>query len=82
MDHSSKNGDEKSETGYGPTGAAISLLAIPIFYVALLGPVAIIHRSAPKPLQTMFETVYAPLLWLDQILPGQPFSEYVELWDK
>ncbi len=63
-------------------GISIALLAIPILYVVLLGPVVRVYDSCPEPVQTGLEYIYSPLEWLDERIPGNPFSKYVEMWEQ
>ncbi len=57
------------------------LLAIPILYVLLLGPAALLHHVLPPAGRDCIEMVYYPLEWLDQKIPGQPFEKYVQWWN-
>lgn len=65
-----------------PTGFLIFLvLAIPILYVFLLGPAVLLYHALPPGAgQEFIETVYSPLEWLDQKIPGQPLEKYVQWW--
>lgn len=67
---------ELEKNGSGPLWA----LAIPLLYLFLLGPAARYYDAFPLPVQQVLETIYFPLQWLDERLPGNPFSFYVDLW--
>lgn len=58
----------------------IALVAVPVLYVVLLGPAARVHDSCPRAIQMGLEYAYAPLEWLDGMLPARPLSRYVDLW--
>ncbi len=77
MDDDHKDGNERN---LGDGCLPIALLAVPLLYVFLLGPAALMYESCPEPMQKGLEIIYSPLEWLDGVIPGRPFSKYIDMW--
>lgn len=72
----SEGGDARGKSGHG----VMMIAAVPVLYVVLLGPAAMVHRICTKPMQHAIEAVYAPLEWADEHIPGRPLKRYVRIW--
>jgi hypothetical protein len=59
---------------------SIAVLSVPLLYLLLLGPAVRFYHSSPPGVQKALEAAYAPLEWLDEKVPGSPFSKYAEWW--
>lgn len=69
----------RKESGKGAP-LVVGIGVIVLIYFGLLGPCIRFYDVCPGTVQIMIEVVYAPLIWLDPYLPGNPISNYVELW--
>ncbi|MDF3129318.1 hypothetical protein P0Y35_08935 [Kiritimatiellaeota bacterium B1221] len=68
-----------SQKGNG-AGLAGFMAGTVVMYFALLGPCIRIFDHCPYGVQIVIETVYAPLEWLDGVIPGSPLSKYAAWW--
>jgi len=74
---------KEDKTSAGQSGnnlSAMLLIGVPILYLALLGPAALLYENSPDTVQNVIELIYAPLEWVDERIPGQPLSQYVKMW--
>jgi hypothetical protein len=75
------NHDQETEPKSKSRGSAVDLaLVLPLIYLFLLGPAASFYDVLPEPMQQIIETIYLPLEFLDGVIPGNPFSWYMDLW--
>ena len=77
MDQNSEDGNGR---GFRGGVLAMTLAGALALYVFMLGPAAHFYDSCPEPVQTGIEYIYIPLQMLDEQIPGQPFTWYVDLW--
>lgn len=55
-------------------------LVVLVSYVVLLGPIAKYYDYLPEQVGSAVVLFYSPIVWLDSVIPGKPFTRYVELW--
>jgi len=77
------NPDQESGHARSHAGSSVAIwvsLSL-VMYVFLLGPAAFVYDSCPQSVQDAIAFIYTPLEWLDNIIPGRPFTKYVEIWE-
>ncbi|MBN2192697.1 MAG: hypothetical protein JW751_07750 [Polyangiaceae bacterium] len=68
------------DTGAVAAITAAILLALPLTYVASLGPVAVVADALGADMETV-KTFYLPVIWLHDHTPlREPLEWYADLW--